>query len=168
VGQHKLLHIGEQTAGWSLQQLSPERLFLAFDTSGLPAGCSLQAMIDRGRDGGSQTFTLAHILRVPQIDSVTVADARSQNGMRQYQLTGKNLELIRKVGWDASNGLDVSGPPVPLPGPGLKQSIQMNLPDPPTPEGLLYVWLWGDNLGRGTTVKALALSSQAPSAATPS
>ena len=167
VGQHAILHIGEQTAGWSLQQLSPERLFLAFDTSGLPSGCSLQAMIDGGRDDGSQAFTLANILRVPQIDSVTVADSPSQNGMRQYQLTGKDLELIQKVGWDRSKGLDVSGPPVPLPGPGLKQSIQMNLPDPPTPEGLLFVWLWGDNLGRGTTIKAPVLSSQASSAATP-
>jgi hypothetical protein len=124
VGTPETLHIGGQTANWALQQLSPDQLFLAFDTSGLPAGCSLQAVIDNGRGGSSQPATLAHILRVPQVDSFTVADSPPQNGIRPYQLTGQHLEMIEKMAWDDSNGLDVSGLPAPLPGPGLKQSIQ--------------------------------------------
>ena len=35
VGEQAALHVGEQTARWNLQQLSPDQLFLAFDTSGL-------------------------------------------------------------------------------------------------------------------------------------
>jgi hypothetical protein len=62
--------------------------------------------------------------------------------------------MIEKMGWDDSSELDVSGLPAPLPGPGLKQSIQVNLPDPPAPGTVLYVWLRGDTKGRSTTIKA--------------
>ena len=154
VGEHASLQLGEQTAHWNLQQLSPDQLFLAFETGGLPAGCSLQAVIDNGRGGSSQPFTLAHILPLPQIDSFTVSTDQPQNGMRRYQLTGTNLEMIGKLGWDEGNAVDVSGLPSPLPGPGLKQSIEINLPDPMDPEGNLYVSLRGDRRGRPTTIKA--------------
>ena len=154
VGQHAALHIGEQTATWNLEQLSPDQLFLAFDTSALPAACSLEALIDNGRDGRSQPFTLAHILRVPQIDSLAMGDTPPQDDTREYRLMGENLEMIEKLGWDAGNGVDVIGLPVPLPGPGLKQSIQINLPDPPAPDAPLYAWLRGDKTGRATDVKA--------------
>jgi len=161
VGTTETLHIGGQTANWALQQLSPDQLFLAFDTSGLPAGCSLQAVIDNGRGGSSQPATLANILRVPQFDSFTAADSPRQNGIRQYQITGQNLEMIEKMGWDDSNGLEVSGLPIPLPGPGLKQSLPINLPDPPSPDTVLYVWLRGDTKGRTTVIKAPELQADA-------
>jgi hypothetical protein len=154
VGQPADLHIGEQSGDWNLQQLSHDQLFLAFDTSDLPAGCSLQAAIDNGREGASQAVALAHVLRLPQIDFFTLAGAAAQNGARQYHITGKNLELIAKLGWDDSNGVGTSGLPTPLPGPGLKQSITINLPDPPAADDPLYVWLWGDKQGRATTLKA--------------
>jgi len=154
VGSTATLHIGERTENWALQQLSQDQIFLAFDTSGLPAGCSLQASIDNGKGGSSQPATLAHILRIPQVDSFTVADGSPENGMRQYQLTGQNLEMIEKMGWDDDNGLEVSGLPAPLPGPGLKQSIGINLPDPVSPDTMLHVWLRGDPKGRNTIVKA--------------
>jgi hypothetical protein len=162
VGTTDTLHIGGQTATWALQQLSPDQLFLAFDTSGLPAGCSLQAVIDNGRGGSSQPATLANILRVPQVDSFTVADGPPENGTRPYQLTGLNLEMIEKMGWDDNNGVDVSGLPTPLPGQGLKQSIRIDLPDPLSPDTVLYVWLRGDAKGRATIVKAPALPADAP------
>jgi len=165
MGGHASLHIGEQTSHWSLQQLSPDQLFLAFESSGLPAGCSLQAVIDNGRDGSSQPFTLAHLLRIPNIDSFTVSQNQPQDGIRQYQLTGQNLEMIQKLGWDENNGVDVSGLPMPLPGPGLNQSIEINLPDPPSPEAMLWIWLRGDKQARATTSKAPVLPP--PPAVTP-
>src|SRR5262249_888348 len=64
---------------------------------------------------------------------------------------------IEKLGWDKSTGLNVSGLPEPLPGPGLKQSIQMRFPDPPAHDALLYVWLRGDQEGRETASKAPTL-----------
>jgi len=167
VGQHAALHIGEQTTAWNLEQLSPDQLFLAFDTTGLPAACSLQAFIDNGREGRSQPFTLAHILRVPQIDSLVTADTAPTDGAREYRLTGQNLEMIEKLGWDANNGVDVIGLPVPLPGPGLRQSIQANLPDPPVPDAVLYAWLRGDQTGRATDVKAPEAAPAPPAVSNP-
>ncbi len=161
VGDPTVLHVGEQNGSSNLQQLSQDQLFLAFDTSRLPAGCSLQAVIDNGRDGRSQPSTLAHILRVPQIDSFTLSGAP-----RTYQLTGQNLEMIEKAGWDEKNGVELSGLPVPLPGPGLKQSVEVVLPDPVDPEAVLYVWLRGDGQGRASSVHAPPLPP-APAAAPP-
>ena len=163
-GEHTDLRIGEQGSGWSLTQLSPDQLFVAFDTTGLPADCVLQAVIDNRAKGTSKPFTLAHIVRVPHIDSFTVADASSQNGTRQYQLTGENLELIEKLGWDEKNEIAVAGLPVPLRGPGLKQSIQTPLVDPPSSDAVVYVWLRGDKQGRATTMKVPGLPGEpAPS-----
>ena len=90
------------------------------------------------------------------------------SGPGSYQVTGQNLEMIEKLGWDGSSGLDVSGLPTPLPGPGLKQSILVNLPDPPAHETCLYVWLRGDKQGRLTTIKAPVLPVAAPTTPAPS
>lgn len=158
VGKTARMQIGEQTGAWNLQQLSPDQLFLAFDTTGMPAGCSLQAVIDNGRDGASTPFTLAHIVRLPQIETFTAENAPPrQNGARGYQLTGQNLELIAKLGWDEKTGTEVSGMPAPLPGPGLKQSTEVDLPDPPAAGSTLYIWLRGDAQARATTLTAPAL-----------
>jgi hypothetical protein len=162
VGEHAALALGERTAHWNIEQLSPDQWFLAFDTSGLPAGCALQAVVDNGRGGKSQPFPLAEILPVPQVDSFTVTADLPINGMRHYRLTGTNLELIAKLGWDVANAVTVSGLPAPLPGPGLKQSIEVNLPDPAEPSGNLYVWLRGDKQARATTIKAPALPTPPP------
>lgn len=159
VGEHASLTLGERTAHWNLEQLSPDQLFLALDTSAFPAGCTLQAVVDNGRGGKSQPFPLAEILPVPQVDSFSVTADVPVNGMRRYRLTGTNLELIAKLGWGAANAVTVSALPAPLPGPGLKQSIDVSLPDPPAPGGDLYVWLRGDKQARPTTIKAPPLSA---------
>lgn len=157
VGEHVSAPLGEQTAHWNLQQLSPDQIFLALDTSNFPAGCSLEAVIDNGRAGRSQPFTVAHILAVPNMDSFTVSADPPQDGARTYQLTGTNLQMIAKVGWDEANPVTVSALPAPLPGPGLKQAIEINLPDPADSASNLYVWLRGDQQGRATTIKAPAV-----------
>jgi hypothetical protein len=156
------LHIGEQTTDRNLQQLSPDQLFLAITTGAIPSGCSLNAVIDNGRDGRSQPVTLAHIIRAPQIDSFTLMDTAPSNGNHEFQLTGQNLEMIGQVGWDKGTGLAISGLPAPLPGPGMTQSIHVNLPDPPAPESPLYIWLRGDTEGRQTIIKAPALEPAKP------
>src|SRR5579884_515855 len=156
VGAHTTLHVGEQTNTSTLQQLSPDQLFLSVDTSALPAGCSLQAVIDNGKAGKSQPFTLAHIVRLPQIDSFEITADPAVNGMRAYTLTGRNLEMIGKVGWNQSNGVDVNDLPAPIPGQGQKQSLPVQLPDAPKPQAPLYLWVRGENTGRLTTVLAPA------------
>jgi hypothetical protein len=156
------LRIGEQTETFSLQQLSQDQLFLSFDTSGLPAGCSLEAVIDNGRAGKSQPFTLAHIVRLPQIDAFNATSDAAPSGMHAYTLTGRNLEMIEKTGWDQKNGVEVPSLPAPIPGEGQKQSLSVNLPEQSGPPADLYVWLRGDASGRATTIKNPA-PAQAPS-----
>lgn len=161
VAQSVSLHVGEQTVKSNLQQLSPDQLFLSFDTTPLPAGCSLQATIDNGRDGKSPPFTLAQIVRIPQMDSFVLngAQPQAQGGTRSYLLTGQNLEMVQKLGWDNEAGVDALALPTPIPGQGQRQSLEVKLPDPPNAQCFLYVWLRGDVQGRVTTVKAPPLSA---------
>ena len=161
------LQIGEQTASSSLQQLSQDQLFLSFDTTPLPAGCALQAVIDNGRDGHSQPASLAHVVRLPQIDSFELGDQPATNGSRTYLLTGHDLEMISKVGWDKNNGVDVPSLPAPIPGEGQKQSLSISLPDPPSAQATLYIWLRGEKEGRATTIQAPPLPAPAPTPAAP-
>lgn len=146
------LQIGEQTATSSLQQLSPDQLFLSYSTSALPAGCELQAVIDNHRNGTSQPFDLAKIVLLPQIDSFTPAGPDASNPTT-YTLTGQNLEMIQKVGWDQTNGVTVTNLPNPIPGQGQKQSLVVNLSAPPPNQPCLYLWLRGDEAGRATTIQ---------------
>ncbi len=147
------LRVGEQTSTSSLQQLSEDQLFLSFDTSALPAGCSLQAVIDNGRDGKSLPYTLAQIIRIPEIENFQVTGDPLVNAMHTYALVGRNLEMIEKVGWDETNGIEVPGLPAPVPGEGQKQNLRVNLPDPPNSPAALYIWLRRDKVGRQTTIE---------------
>jgi hypothetical protein len=152
VGTPVSLHLGEQSRDRNLQQLSADQLFLAIETDRLPAGCSLQAVIDNGRGGRSKPFTMAQIVRLPQIDTFVLADADPPGGTHQYEIRGQNLEMIEKLGWEKSIGVPVPALPTPLSGPGLKQSIQVGLPEP-VRDASLYIWLRGDQEGRETGIK---------------
>ena len=172
VGSRLSLRLGEQTETASLQQLSPDQIFLSFDTSAWPAACSVQAEIDNGSGGKSEPLTLGHIIRLPQIDDfrlddVTLSGNQAAPGAHVGVLTGRNLEMIEKVGWDQTNGSEVPGLPSPIPGQGQKQSLHVNLPDPPAPHAALYLWLRGEKIGRATTVtnSAPPPSNRQPSSA---
>jgi len=168
IGPHTSLHVGEETPSSSLNQLSQDQLFLSFDTSPLPAGCSLQTVIDNGRNGKSQPYTLAHIVRLPRIDSFDPAPAGVlvQNGKEAYTLTGRNLELIQALGWDAAAPVMITDLPMPIPGQGQLQELQPVLPVPPARQAMLLVWLRGEKTPRSTTVTApVPDTSPNPSAA---
>jgi len=154
IGRHLALHIGEQTAFYNLQQLSQDQLFLSLDTSSFPAGCLLQAIIDNDGSGRSQPFTLAQLIRLPQVEQFQASNTSGSDGMRTFTLTGYNLEMIEKAGWDQTNGIEVTDFPAPVPGAGQKQILQINLPDPPKAQAPLYLWLRGDKTGRATTILA--------------
>jgi hypothetical protein len=147
------LQIGEHTPTSSLQQLSPDQLFLSYSTAGLPADCRLQVVIDNGRDGKSQPSDLAKIVLMPQIDSFTPAGS-DQGHPAGYTMTGQNLEMIQKAGWTATDVIDTNSLPTPIPGQGQKQSLTLNLPPPPSNGVCLYLWLRGDSQGRATSIKA--------------
>jgi hypothetical protein len=161
------LRIGDRTATSSLQQISPDQLFLSYTTAGLPAGCQLQAVIDNGYDGRSTPFNLAKIILMPEIDSFAGTGAGA-NGTTTYTLTGQNLEMIQKLGWDQTNGVAVTQLPAPIPGQGQKQSLTVDLP-PPTAanQTCIFLWLRGDEHGRITTIKIPAPPSLPANSAPP-
>ncbi len=168
VGTSVELHIGEQNASYSLQRLSPDQLFISFDTSSFPAGCLLQAIIENGKTGRSQPFTLAHIIRLPQIESFSDTGQVQPDGKRIYALTGRDLEMIEKVGWDQLEGIPVAALPTPIQGQGLKQALQINLPDPPPAHADLFIWLRGEKNASATNLAApIKLPNPAPLPATP-
>jgi hypothetical protein len=167
-GSETVLQIGEQTDKWSLQQLSTDQLFLSYDTSNLPAGCLVQAILDNRSGGQSDPYTLARIIRLPKIDLMSPTADETMDGRRIYQLTGSNLEMVERVGWDQLTAYDVTGLPAPIAGAGQRQMLRISLPDPPTPTSNLYVWLRGDRLGRGTNATITPLNlPKAPAGTSP-
>jgi hypothetical protein len=167
IGPRLALQIGEQTASYTLQQLSPDQLFLSLDTSSFPAGCALEAAIDNDGRGRSRPFTVAKLVRLPQIQSFEASGKPDANGMRVYTMVGYNLEMIGKAGWDAEHENDVTDLPVPVPGGGQKQALSVSLPDPPEAQAPLYIWLRGETTGRATTILAPALPQGARNATPP-
>lgn len=151
VGDSLTLHVGQQTAGSSLQQLSTDQLFLSADTTMFPAGCLLDATINNGRDGQSQPYTLARIIRLPQIESFGSNVAPAASNTRTYTLTGRDLEMIEKAGWDQVESVTIAGLPTPIEGQGQKQMLEVPLPDPPPPHAQLYLWLRGEKVAIPTT-----------------
>jgi hypothetical protein len=157
VGPQAALHIGSKDVVSSLQRLSGDQLFVSYDTSGFPAGCTLQAWVDNGRAGRSQPFTLAHLIRLPRILSVTPLPSAPQSdvvpvGLHAYQITGDNLEMIGQLAWDPNLGVDVTSLPAAIPGQGQRQTMTVYLPDPPMPTAALYLWLRGETASRATTM----------------
>lgn len=174
VGAQAGLHIGSKDAISSLQRLSTDQLFVSYDTSGFPAGCTLQAWLDNGRAGRSQPFTVAHLIRLPKIASVTPmaslapADNAVPVGLHAYEVTGENLEMIGQLAWDQNLGVEVSGLPAAIPGKGQLEALVVNLPDPPNPGAPLYIWLRGETSSRATTVIPGPAGSSAPRTASSS
>jgi hypothetical protein len=123
-------------------------------------------VIDNGSGGKSEPFSLGNIIRLPQIDDFKLTPEQAATGTHVGVLTGRNLEMIGKVGWEQITGSDVPGLPSPIPGQGQKQSLRVNLPDPPSPHATIYISLRGEKTGRITTITNSAPpanNSQAPS-----
>jgi hypothetical protein len=164
------LLVGTQTPSSSLQQLSQDQLFLSYDTSALPAGCKLQIVLDNGRSAKSEPFDLAEIIRVPQVESFETNPSPTEGsdaGPHVFILTGRNLEMIQKVGWTSESGSDVTELPAPIPGQGQKQSLRVILPDPPFPRATLCLWMRGDAAGRQTTIASPPIPVPVPASSVP-
>jgi hypothetical protein len=160
IGNAVSLHVGEQNARYSLQRLSDDQLFLSADTSEFPAGCALEATISNEGTGQSPPYTLAHIIRVPQIEAFESTTQTQLDGKRGYLLTGRNLEMIEKLGWDQLEGVPVTVLPIPLEGQGQRQELQVSLPDPPPQQHTtLWVWLRGEKTASATTIGAATKSA---------
>jgi hypothetical protein len=141
------LHLGERAGPVSLQQLAPDQVFLSFDSGVWLSGCLLEARIANGSEGESEAYKLGRIVRVPEIEQFKVG-TDSVNA----SLIGQNLETIEKTGWSADREEAVEGLPLPAPGEGQKQTLQIRGPSPPDRHPQLYVWLRGESKPRATKI----------------
>lgn len=141
------MNAGAESGGARLERLTADQLFLTFDTGAWRNGCEVQMTLHCAV-GDSAPQRIARIVELPAIEDLKF-DGSSAT------LTGRNLEMIAKLGWSATGdgSLTVSDLPEPLGGGG-RQKLQLPMSGPPSPDAVLYVWLRGDLKARATTVHA--------------
>lgn len=146
--------IGEQNAVVKVQAIGSDSFFVSLDPGAWPPRCTLEASLENPGEEGSAAFRLGTVVRFPHIVNFRLTDEAAGNGNYVAVLTGRDLELIAKTGWDAANGTPVAGLPTPITGQPQMQSLSIVLPWPsPAPHSPLYIWLRGDREGRATTLK---------------
>lgn len=138
-----VLRLGERSGPVSLQQLTPDQVFLSVDTSVWSNGCPLEATVINGTEGRSAPYPMGRIVRVPRIEKFEVTDTDAS-------LTGQNLETIEKAGWSEEQVQTVPDLPLPVPGEGQRQKLQLHLPPPPAPHSPLFIWLRSESRPRMT------------------
>jgi hypothetical protein len=148
------LSAGTPAAGASLTSAGPGALYLSMDPSivGYP-GCQLSAAMIVDPEGKSDPFILGRVIRVPRLDKFTLTSEKVGDDSFAGNVEGLDLDVIEKVGWDASHGVLVDSIPTPLPGEHPHQTLRVVAPWPaPGPHAPLYVWLRGESQGRKTSV----------------
>ncbi|HLX76775.1 MAG TPA: hypothetical protein VKR26_18640, partial [Terriglobales bacterium] len=69
-------------------------------------------------------------------------------------LTGQDLELIDRTGWNSQHSYEAQGIPTPVPGSAGEQTLKIAVPwPPPSPEAPLYIWLRGEKDSRVTNAR---------------
>ena len=145
------LQPGQQSGAARLEQLTPDELFLTFDTGAWINGCAVQATITSGL-GDSAPRRIARIVDVPAIDEFDLTS--SDGGQTGALITGRNLETIARAGWTPDQCTPIAQLPQPLADGSAKQQLDIKLAAPPGPDAVLYVWLRGESKARVTTVHA--------------
>jgi hypothetical protein len=131
---------------------APDQIFLSFDTGVWLNGCLLGATVANGSEGESELYQMGRVVRVPEIDKFERTTDDAGVGEDNASLTGQNLETIEKTGWSADQEEVVPGMPLPVPGEGQKQTLQIRIPSPPNRRAQLYVWLRGESKPRLTKI----------------
>ena len=149
------LHPGERAGTAQLDFAGEGILFLSVDPGSVGrSGCQLEAMISADETGASQPYTLGRVIRLPHIQKFVLTDQKKSGDLFLGSLTGQELQVIEKTGWDSQAGYPVQGIPVPAAGDPQNQTLQIELPwPPPSPRAPLYVWLRGESTGRITEAK---------------
>jgi hypothetical protein len=149
------LRPGEKKGLAKLDRAGSNLLFLSFDPGAIgQPDCTLEATVASDTVGVSDTHKLGRVIRLPRIDSFELTNEKIGPSAYRGILTGQDLEIIEKTGWEPETGLPVSELPRPVAGQGQKQSLKVALPWPsPGPHSALYIWLRGEPRGRITKAK---------------
>src|SRR6185312_16149252 len=146
---------GDAKDDLKVTQESADTLFLAFRPRSVgPPGCGITVRLVTPKNGASQPRKLGTVVLLPQIDSFEISGDKAGDTSWFGTLAGRDLEGITKVGWDATEGTPVDAIPVPVTGPGNRETLRVAVPWPaPSPHAPLYIWLRGENQGRQTSAR---------------
>jgi hypothetical protein len=149
------LHPGERTGTAQLDFAGEGILFLSLDPGSVGrTGCQLEATVIADETGASESYSLGRVIRLPHIQKFVLTDQKKDSDLYLGSLTGQELQVIEKTGWDSQAGYPVQGIPVPTVGDPQNQTLQIELPwPPPSPRAPLYVWLRGETTGRVTEAR---------------
>ena len=150
-----VLHPGDRTTSAQLDFAGEDGLFLSVDPGVVgQSGCQLAATITTESAGSSDPTVLGRVIRLPRIEKFALTEEKLSSTLYAGSLTGIDLQIIEKTGWDAKTGFPVQGIPTPVPGNPQEQTLKVELPwPPPSPHAPIYVWLRGETTGRLTDVK---------------
>ncbi len=149
------LRTGETRPGASLRPAGNGLFFMTIDPGSVgQAGCTLHAVAETPTQGRSDVRALGKVVRLPRIESFTLTEESLGESVYAAIIRGADLETIEKTGWNAEQGLPVTGLPTPVPGDSQKQTLRIAIPWPaPAPRAPLYVWLRGESQGRATRAR---------------
>ncbi len=130
-------------------------LFLSLDPGTVgQSGCMLDAIVTDRTTGNSDPYMLGRVTRLPQITKFTLSDQKLGASLYAGTLTGQDLQMIDKTGWDPNTGYPVQGIPTPVAGSPQEQTLKIEMPwPPPRPRAPIYVWLRGESTGRLTAIR---------------
>jgi hypothetical protein len=149
------LAVGDKSGPAQLDRTGQNTLFLSVDPGVVgDSGCALVAQVSANDTGDSDPYDFGQVIRLPRIEKLTVSEQRLGNDTYAGTLTGENLQLIAKAGWNDKSGSDVQEIPSAVPGNPQEQTLKIAVPwPPPSPQAPLYVWLRGEDHARLTTAR---------------
>jgi hypothetical protein len=117
------------------------------------SGCVLAAAVTNEVRGTSDPYTLGQVIRLPRITKFALSGEKVGDALYAGTLTGEDLQMIDKTGWDPAKGFPIQGIPTPVPGNSQEQTLSIEMPwPPPSPQAPVYVWLRGESAGRVTAM----------------
>jgi len=151
-----VLHPGDRSTSAQLDFAGEDGLFLSVDPGVVgQSGCQLAATITTESAGSSDPTVLGRIIRLPRIEKFALTEEKLSSTLYAGNLTGVDLQIIEKTGWDPRTGFPAQGIPTAVPGSNpQEQTLKVELPwPPPSPHAPIYVWLRGEATGRLTDAK---------------
>lgn len=149
------LQPGDESGAVQFDYTGADTLFLSLDPGAVgESGCLLTAQIGNSDAGESDPYAIGRVIRLPRIDKFSLSDRRLGPALYAGSLTGRNLQMIKKTGWNPNLGFAVHSIPIPVPGSPIEQTLEIALPwPPPAPQAPVYVWLRGEPKGRKTAAR---------------
>jgi hypothetical protein len=149
------LYPGDRQDSAELDSAGQGVLFLSLDPGTVgQSGCELTVTIVGEPAGNSGAYPLGHVVRLPRIEKFTISGEKLGESLYAGTLTGQDLELIDKTGWNSKHGYEAQGIPTPAPGSAGEQTLKIAVPwPPPSPEAPLYIWLRGEKESRATNAR---------------